>query len=119
MALYWTGTLNINEVSHHSLPSTYAYICHYACGALIICYTHSTGVPMILVELDVVAIRWVRQQTLYGAKFHKNRKPYFFYRLSQYQLKRSSDDLHKNKLRCVTLRHFLTLSKGYSVGHPY
>ena len=38
------------------------------------------------------------------------------YRPSQYQLMCSSDDLHKNKLRCVTLRHFVILP---SVRHPY
>lgn len=76
--LYRTGVFCSKKISRHSWPSTFVH----TFAILHCCYverTWLTGVPVILVVLDSIAIRWVKQDTLSGATFNiinKNRKHY-------------------------------------------
>jgi len=72
MNIYQTGAFRTKKFNGHSLPSTSSHmIRHLHCYCVE--HTWLTGAPMILVEMDVVAIRWVRQK-LYPGPHLKEKK---------------------------------------------
>ena len=68
MNLYRTGAFRNKKLSHHALPRTYIHnIRHFT---LLLCWTH-------VIDWSTVdaggAARWVRQETVPGSTFKKNR----------------------------------------------
>jgi hypothetical protein len=72
--VYRPGTFRNKKFIRHSLPSTYVHNrCHLA---MLLCW-RLTGAPIILVELDRIALRCVRQETQPGSTLKKSRRHYF------------------------------------------